>query len=311
MTKPPFIPVFSGGSGRSGTTIVVNLLNRHSEVHTSLPREIRYLTDTFGLLDLNFNPSRSAHGGRVAIRNTFIVKFARFFGTKDIEVFLGRLDDKWWNRIGKTGRPRGLVQGIPKNVFDEITQQFRSNMRKDRYLASRELFFSLSHAQIHKSRVKYFADSTPPNAMNADRIFQLFPESLFINMVRDGRDVAYSVCKENWGPTDPMSALEWWKSRVLRGHVALSQLPQKNVLHMRLEDLVQRDRAASYARILNFLDLDYVEEMDAYFNEVLTEGEMSQGVWKSKVNRPADFDKRYQKILKELGEQGLIIAQYY
>ncbi len=311
MAKPPFIPVFSGGSGRCGTTIVVNLLNRHSEVHTSLPREIRYLTDTFGLLDLNFNSSQSTHGGRIAIRNTLIVKFTRFFGNKDLQVFLGRLGDKWWDQIGKTGRPRGLVQGIPKDVFDEITQQFLSNMRKDRYLASRELFFSLSHAQIHKSGVKYFADSTPPNAMNADRIFQLFPELLFINMVRDGRDVAYSVCKENWGPADPMSALEWRKSRVLRGHLALSQLPQTHVLHMRLEDLVQRDRTTSYAQILNFLNLDSDEKMDTYFNEVLTEGKMSQGIWKSKVNRPADFNKRYQEMLKELEQQGLIIAQYY
>lgn len=311
MTKPPFIPLFSGGSGRSGTTIVVNLLTRHPEVHTSMPREIRYLTDTFGILDLNFNSSRLAHGARIAIRNTFFVKFARFFGNRDIGIFLRRLNNKWWSRVGKTGSPRGLVQGMPRDVFDEITQQFPSHMKKDRYLASRELFFSLSHAQIHEPEVTYFADSTPLNIMNAGRIFQLFPEALFINMVRDGRDVAYSVCKENWGPTDPMAALEWWKSRVLRGHVALSQLPQSHVLHMRLEDLVQRDRAASYAQILNFLKLDHVEKMDTYFTEVLTEGKMSQGIWKSKVNQPADFDKRYQEILKELQEQGLIIAQYY
>lgn len=311
MTQPPFIPLFSGGSGRSGTTVVVNLLNRHPEVHTSLPREIRYLTDTFGLLDLNLNSSRSAHGGRIAIRNSLIMRFARFFGHKDLDLFLGRLNDKWWQRIGKTGRPRGLVQGIPRDVFDEITQQFRSNMRKDRYLASRKLFFSLSHAQIHEPGVKYFADSTPPNIVNSDRIFQLFPEALFINMVRDGRDVAYSVCQENWGPSDPMSALEWWKGRVLRAHLALSQLPPKNVLHMRLEDLVQRDRAGSYAKILNFLNLDTVEKMDTYFTEVLAAEKMSQGIWKSKVDRSTDFDKRYQEILNELEGKGLIVAQYY
>lgn len=311
MTEPPFIPLFSGGSGRSGTTVVVNLLNRHPEVHTSMPREIRYLTDPFGLLDLNFNPSRSVNGGRIAIRNTFIVKFARFFGNRDIGFFLKRLNNGWWHRIGKTGRPRGLAQGVTRDVFDEITQQFPSNMRKNRYLASRKFFYSLSHAQIHEPEVKYFADSTPPNILNAARIFQLFPEALFINMIRDGRDAAYSVSKENWGPTDPMSALEWWKSRVLRGHVALSQLPQSHVLHLRLEDLVQRDRAASCDRILNFLNLNHVEEMDTYFTEVLTKEKMSQGIWKTNVNSPDDFDRRYQGILDELEEQGLIIAQYY
>ncbi|MEK6647816.1 MAG: sulfotransferase, partial [Actinomycetota bacterium] len=157
----------------------------------------------------------------------------------------------------------------------------------------------------------YFADSTPLNIMNADRLYQLFPESYFINMLRDGRDVAYSVCQEKWGPSDPLLGLEWWKSRVLRGHLATAQLPQKNVLHMRLEDLVQRDREGSYAQLLNFLNLDHVEKMDTYFNEVLTVENMLQGVWKSEVNCPADFDRRYQQILKELAEQGLTIAQYY
>ena len=51
--------------------------------------------------------------------------------------------------------------------------------------------------------------------------------------------------------------------------------------------------------------------MDTYFNEVLTVENMLQGVWKSEVNCPADFDRRYQQILKELAEQGLTIAQYY
>ena len=311
MTNSPFIPLFSGGSGRSGTTAVVNLLHRHPEVHTSMPREIRYLTDAFGLLELNYNSSPLAHGGRIALRNTLIMKFSRCLGNKDLDRFIGRLNDKWWHRTGKTGLSKGLIQGIPKAVLDEIIQQFRFNLEKDRYLASRELFFSLSGSQIHKPGVTYFADSTPPNAVNADRIFQLLPESLFINMIRDGRDTAYSVSKEKWGPNDPRSGLEWWKSRVLRAHLALSRLPHKNVLHIRLEDLVQRDRVGSYAQILNFLNLVPAEKMDTYFNEVLTDQKMSQGVWKSKVSYPKDFDNRYQEILEELAEQGLIIAKYY
>jgi hypothetical protein len=53
------IPVFSGGTGRSGTTIVINLLNRHENIHSSMPREIRFLTDEAGLLDLNYRRERA------------------------------------------------------------------------------------------------------------------------------------------------------------------------------------------------------------------------------------------------------------
>ena len=37
------IPIFIGGTGRSGTTIVGDLLNEHPEVRTSLPTEIRFI----------------------------------------------------------------------------------------------------------------------------------------------------------------------------------------------------------------------------------------------------------------------------
>ena len=39
------IPIFIGGTGRSGTTIVGDLLNEHPEVRTSLPTEIKFLSN--------------------------------------------------------------------------------------------------------------------------------------------------------------------------------------------------------------------------------------------------------------------------
>ena len=50
-----FKPLFVGGSGRSGTTIVLNLLKDHPQIHASLPREVKYLTSRFGIIDLNFS----------------------------------------------------------------------------------------------------------------------------------------------------------------------------------------------------------------------------------------------------------------
>jgi hypothetical protein len=47
-----FTPVFIGGTGRSGTTILLNLLNRHPDFHASMPREIKYLTSRHGLVDI-------------------------------------------------------------------------------------------------------------------------------------------------------------------------------------------------------------------------------------------------------------------
>ena len=44
--------ILSGGTGRSGTTIVGKLLTRHSKICISRPTEIKVLTSGNGLLDL-------------------------------------------------------------------------------------------------------------------------------------------------------------------------------------------------------------------------------------------------------------------
>lgn len=44
-------PIFIGGTGRSGTTILAKILSQHNNVY-KFPIELRYLTDPDGLLSL-------------------------------------------------------------------------------------------------------------------------------------------------------------------------------------------------------------------------------------------------------------------
>ena len=44
-------PIFVGGTGRSGTTILSKLLNQVDSVYT-IPQEIRFITDPDGILSL-------------------------------------------------------------------------------------------------------------------------------------------------------------------------------------------------------------------------------------------------------------------
>jgi hypothetical protein len=161
---------------------------------------------------------------------------------------------RWWNELGKHGKPRGLIQGIGSEELEEALDNFKKNHHADAYVASRELFFELSKAQIKKHSAKYFVDSTPLNIQNANRISRLLPESLFIDMIRDGRDVALSVSKERWGPNSPEEALNWWKARIEKSFRALSSIPEQNYLTLRLEDLIEREREETYRKIHLFLE---------------------------------------------------------
>jgi hypothetical protein len=218
---------------------------------------------------------------------------------------------RWWNELGKKGKPRGLIQGINSDKLEEALDRFRRNHQSGDIAASRELFFELSKAQIKKPSVKYFVDSTPLNIQNAERISRLLPESLFINMIRDGRDVALSVSKERWGPNSPEDALEWWKARIEKSFHSLRDIPENNSLTLRLENLVEREREESYQKILNFLNLRESNELRTYFDEKLAPAKMSKGSWVKHVNDPKKFDARYSEILKSLSSKGIEIERYY
>ena len=306
-----FTPLFSGGSGRSGTTVIVNLLKSHPEIHSSLPREIKYLTSRYGLVDLNFGRSMRLEEDFRGMRNNFLASANKRIGKRKEDIFLAYLKSKWWSEEGKKGKPRGLVQGVTEEQLAEISSRFRSTYEKNLLTASRELFYDLSACQFRKDTVRYFADSTPVNTMQAHLIYQLFPNALFINMIRDGRDVAYSVSKENWGPRDPFKALKWWGNRVLVSHQSLSQLPDEQHLEIRLEELISSDREAQYLKILNFLDISDHLSMREFFNVEMRPEKMSQGEWKQKVSDPIAFDREYDKVRSKLKQQGVNVEKFY
>ena len=306
-----FSPLFTGGTGRSGTTIILNLLKNHPQVHSSLPREIKYLTARYGLIDLNFGRSLSLEEDFKSKRNNLAARILNRFGKKKKDRFLIYLNSKWWSEIGKKGKPRGLVQGITKEQLDLAVVNFKSYFNSDKKRASRAFFYEISAAQIEDKNVKYFADSTPLNMIQANYIYKLFPNAKFINMVRDGRDVALSVSKERWGPDDPHEALTWWANRIEKAHNALLKVRAKDQMQMRLEDLIVNDRKQEYLRLLSFLEIEDHDLTREYFETQMLPEYMTQGEWQKEVKDPDLYNKKYESVLKNLTAKGIEIAKYY
>jgi hypothetical protein len=306
-----FKPLFVGGSGRSGTTIAINLLNNHSQIHSSLPREIKYLTSRFGLIDLVYGRPIGLEEGLAGIRNNFIARAMPLAGKSKFGLFQKYMQGPWWSEVGKKGKPRGLVQGISKRSLDQAVEVFVSNFKSQPVTASQNLFYELSSQQIKSPGVKYFADSTPVNMMQAKYLYQLFPNARFLNMVRDGRDVAYSVAAEKWGPNDPYKALDWWANRVLKAEQALAEVPENQRITVRLEELVLREREASLKLILNFLGVDPEEKLVSFFNQEMVQDKLHQGSWKKELTNSAKFEKKYLEILVRLKDQGVVVERFY
>lgn len=304
-----FTPVFIGGSGRSGTTIVLNLLSRHPEFHSSMPREIKYLTSRHGLIDLAYKRPMRFEENFKSRRNNVAARLLPYVGQSKISSFKKELFGPWWSETGKKGAPRGLAQGISFEVLEREFNIFKDEYAINPVAASRQLFESLSWAQMLDNPKKYFGDSTPVNMMQADLIFELLPGSKFINVIRDGRDVASSVVKEKWGPNHHNSALHWWKNRISKANLALSQVPQEQVLEIRIEDLVIHKREATLDKLLDFLSLKSQPRVERYFSQEILPERLHAGRWRTEVADIANFEELYKKILKQLVSQGITVKE--
>ena len=146
--------------------------------------------------------------------------------------------------------------------------------------------------------------------MQADLINKLLPRSKFIHVIRDGLDVASSVIKERWGPSEHFAALDWWKNRIVTGQIELSKIQTQNKLEIRIEDLVIHRREATLERITNFLDLPVSKRLDGYFAEEILPEKLHAGRWKSEPVNATNFSARYQAILQELNENGINIKEF-
>jgi hypothetical protein len=85
----------------------------------------------------------------------------------------------------------------------------------------------------------HYADKTPDHVLRIGPIARLFPETRFVHLVRDGRDVAASFIELRWADTIERAALHW-RDRVLRGRAVGASLPSSRYTEVRYEDLVER-----------------------------------------------------------------------
>ena len=121
-------------------------------------------------------------------------------------------------------------------------------------------FYRLYAAKLDKPEARW-GDKTPGYIKSMREIQTYLPEARFIHLIRDGRDVALSVLKQDWGPQSIEAAAEKWRSRVLRGR---AQQPYLGFyIEVKFEDLILHTER-ELRRICEHIDLDFDPAMLAY-----------------------------------------------
>lgn len=236
-------PIFSGGTGRSGTTVIAKLLDRHPEVGRTVPWEARFLTDRFGLCAV------------VDARLSGPAGLARAHSTGSVQLFQQRMRGRWYRRRAGNDKELGLFHVITPEELERALGTFRRGVGADPAAAAARLTHDLLDGSPRSRGRRRWIETTPDNALRAHQLVRIFPDLKLVHMVRDGRDTAASVASRYWGPDRLSDAIRWWERRTLAIHRSISRLPADRVLTVQLEDLVLRDREATLARVLDFLEL--------------------------------------------------------
>jgi hypothetical protein len=280
--------VFIGGTGRSGTHALAQLLGRHSRL-ADVPIEARFHCNKRGMPDLL--------EGRITL-----------------EGYVAKLRGFWWHRVRVDGQPRGLYNLMRQADFDAAVERFEAAFDDDPVVACRELFCELLWPVAERKGKPGLVEMSSHNVRASQTLLRLFPDARFIHALRDGRDSAASVTGKTWGPRRIGAAVGWWADRLraiedgFRGSEdgAAYSIPADRFRVVLLEDLVGYEREGTYAGLLGFLGLDDEPEMREFFATEMTAEKAHLGRWRQQLKGPsrAWVQRRYEWTVATLEREG-------
>ncbi len=280
--------VFIGGTGRSGTHALAQLLGRHSRL-ADVPIEARFHCNKRGMPDLL--------EGRITLQG-----------------YLAKLRGFWWHRVRVDGRPRGLYNLMREAEFDAALERFEAAYADDPVAGCRGLFLDLLEPVATRHGKPGLVEMSSHNVRASQTLLRLFPEARFIHALRDGRDSAASVAGKTWGPRRVGAAIGWWADRLraieagFRGTEdgAPFSIPAERFRVVLLEDLVGFDRDRTYVGLLGFLGLEDEPAMAQFFATEMTAEKAHLGRWRQQLSAPGRLwvQRRYEATVTALEREG-------
>jgi|GEM_PF-3157298 len=320
MTKPlsaqtGLKPIFIGGTGRSGTSILKKVLLKHPNI-VGFDQELRIITDPDGVLSVINNISntwspyvgdmslqrfeaviksvgRATPGHRVLARLCDLAGISpphylgmeldtALTGTNVADAFRPVLDALVPYR-GK-GRWIGSRPGRwPTQVY-ETSEQKRAQLMELFRGAILELYLNLDCNGDRKALV----EDTPFNILHADQILELFPDMLLIHMYRDPMDVIASYQTKNWGGDSALIAAKRIRNILRRWNTVKSRFPADQLIEVSLEDLSETPHE-TLANMLGRVGLQYETQMDA-----IKLNKVNAGRWMAEIS---DHDAKEIKTI--------------
>jgi Sulfotransferase family len=251
-SQPP--PIFVGGTGRSGTTILGRLLGTHPD-YEMVPVEARFHSSPDGLPGV-------------------------LRGSVTPDEFARRMIEQWYSR---PERPK-LSRFVERKAIDAALERFLSSADRDPLAAGRALIEEIFGDYAHSQGKNGWVEMTPINAIwGAPALARMFPQLRMVYVMRDGRDVASSLLGIGW-ISDIGEALAWWETRMWQCHKMCQKLAPGSMHTVCFERLLIDDREGALQELRDFLGWSDEPAMQHFFTDHMTSKDAHVGRWKTHLS---------------------------
>ncbi len=218
-----FQPIFLSGLGRSGTTLLRQMINSHSQI--AVPYESHFITKYTPIIE-----SLGKEASKADILNV-------------LEQICSEEILKYWDYYPNANAVFDSLQSFtPADVFNTFYMLYAKHHGKVRW-GDKSAYLS-----------------------NLYDIKKIFPNAVFIHIVRDGRDVANSFKNMDFGPKTIADTADFWDRYVKLGMSMGRMLPSEQYMELRYEDLVTQTEV-ELKRICEFIGVEFEPTMLEYYKD--------------------------------------------
>ena len=276
--------VFVGGTGRSGTHVLSQLISRHNR-YALVPVEVRFHTDPEGFPGL-------------------------LSGDVTPQQFVKRMRGFWWKGF-QTNRFRGMYRFVDRERYDAALATFEVGHAEDLIGACRRLFYDLLWFRVEaEDRAIALVEQSTDTVARAETLTAVFPEAKFIHVVRDGRDASASRVAQTRGLVRPRSRVQgiaWWEERIRAIERGADSIPDGRLLTVSLDELVRMQRARLALRpLFRFLGSPPTKRTRRYFSNKMTTEGANKERWREGISdrKAAELERLYRESLDRLAADG-------
>ena len=298
-------PIFIGGTGRSGTTILANILQCHSKI--------------FGLQQAS---SGSMEGRFITSANGLLPTLLSDSPAEKIKIFEEQFLGKWYREETFKGNGEPTHIGLSRYISDiapleKLTTALKKKIQgtestEDRLQAGKRFIEEVFVLAASTSKVSRIVEKTPANILYIPELTSMFPKSKFIHIYRDGRDVAASILEKEfwpiWGSTKKgtefaaerfsiTEAARYWQTFLSLARTDGAKMPPDRYLELSLEELLAGPEE-KIRQILEFIGEDFEPEL---LRIKLNKGNVQRWRTAFSEDEKALFNDKAGDLLIELG----------